>query len=100
VSGADVDRAARSYLIEKGYEKALRHRTGHSIGSRVHGFGVNLDSVEFPDDRLLGEGACFSIEPGIYLEEFGMRSEIDACIQGGRLIVSCGERQSRLLRVG
>jgi Xaa-Pro dipeptidase len=100
VSGADVDRAVRSYVIQRGYEKALRHRTGHSIGGRVHGFGVNLDAVEFPDDRRLGEGACFSIEPGIYLEEFGMRSEIDACIHEGRLIISGGERQSRLLRIG
>jgi Xaa-Pro dipeptidase len=99
-SGAAADAAVRSYLIERGYEKALRHRTGHSIGGRVHGFGVNLDSVEFPDDRPLAEGACFSIEPGVYLEEFGMRSEIDAYIHDGRLVVSGGERQSRLLRVG
>ncbi len=97
-SGAEVDRAVRERLSRLGYGSALRHRTGHSIGGRVHGFGVNLDSVEFPDDRRLGEGACFSIEPGIYLEEFGMRTEINAYIHEGRLAVSGGERQSRLLR--
>jgi Xaa-Pro aminopeptidase len=58
---------------------------------------VNLDSVEFPDRRPLGEGACFSIEPGVYMEDFGMRTEIDAYIRGGRLIVSGGERQRSLL---
>ncbi len=97
LSGADVDRAARAKLVDAGYARGIRHRTGHSIGGRVHGFGVNLDSVEFPDERTLREGACFSIEPGIYLEDFGMRSEIDGYIHDGKLTVSGGERQRRLL---
>jgi Xaa-Pro dipeptidase len=97
LSGADVDRAARAKLSDAGYARGIRHRTGHSIGGRVHGFGVNLDSVEFPDERTLREGACFSIEPGIYLEDFGMRSEIDGYIHDGKLTVSGGERQRRLL---
>ena len=100
VRGADVDRAARAVLSDRGFAGAIRHRTGHSIGGRVHGFGVNLDSVEFPDDRLLKEGACFSIEPGIYLEDFGMRTEIDCCIHRGRPVVTSGERQAALLVLG
>jgi hypothetical protein len=97
VRGAEVDRAARAVLIERGYERYIRHRTGHSIGAHVHGFGVNLDSVEFPDERLLTEGACFSIEPGIYLEEFGMRTEIDCVINDGRPRITGAARQRELL---
>ena len=97
VRGAEVDRAARAVLVRRGFEKGIRHRTGHSIGTRVHGFGVNLDSVEFPDERVITEGSCFSIEPGIYLEQFGMRTEIDCCIREGRPEVTGGERQTRLL---
>jgi Xaa-Pro dipeptidase len=99
VSGADVDRAARREIENRGLASGLRHRTGHSIGGRVHGFGVNLDSVEFPDDRLLREGSCFSVEPGVYLEEFGMRTEVDVVISKGRLAVCGGERQRSLLLV-
>lgn len=95
--GAEVDRAARAVLIERGYEPYIRHRTGHSIGARVHGYGVNLDSIEFPDERLLTEGSCFSIEPGIYREDFGMRTEVDCIIRGGRPVVTGAARQTRLL---
>jgi Xaa-Pro aminopeptidase len=97
MTGADVDAIARETLESLGFARFVRHRTGHSIGHRIHGYGVNLDSVEFPDRRPLGEGACFSIEPGVYMEDFGMRTEIDAYIRGGRLIVSGGERQRSLL---
>ena len=97
VRGADVDRAVRAVLAGRGFAHGILHRTGHSIGTRLHGFGVNLDSVEFPDERLMTEGACFSIEPGIYLERFGMRTEIDCCITDGRPVVTGGKRQTALL---
>ena len=97
VRGEDVDRAARQTIEGRGYSAGLRHRTGHSIGGRVHGFGVNLDSIEFPDRRVLRDGACFSVEPGLYGSEFGMRTEVDCCIRGGRLVVSGAERQRTLL---
>jgi Xaa-Pro dipeptidase len=100
VSGAEVDAAARAKLDGLGYAKCIRHRTGHSIGKKVHGFGVNLDCAEFPDDRPLTEGACFSIEPGLYMDDFGMRTEINAYIWNGRLVVSGNERQARLLSLG
>ena len=97
IRGRDVDEAARAAIERLGYGGGLRHRTGHSIGRRVHGYGVNLDCVEFPDDRPLREGACFSVEPGIYLEGFGMRTEVDCCIRNGGLVVTGRERQRGLL---
>jgi Xaa-Pro dipeptidase len=100
VRGAEVDAAARGKLAALGYGDFIRHRTGHSIGGRVHGFGVNLDSAEFPDTRVIPEGACFSIEPGVYLPGFGMRTEIDCLIRGGKLEITGGKRQQALLVLG
>jgi Xaa-Pro dipeptidase len=100
VAGDAADRAARGRIEALGFAAGLRHRTGHSIGTRVHGYGVNLDSVEFPDHRTLREGSCFSIEPGIYLERFGMRTEVDGIVSAGRLELTGGPRQQRLLDLG
>ncbi len=100
LSGADVDRVVRDLIGGMGFAGGLRHRTGHAIGTRVHGYGVNLDSVEFPDHRRLREGSCFSIEPGIYLDRFGMRTEVDGIVRGGRLELTGGPRQQRLLDLG
>jgi Xaa-Pro dipeptidase len=97
VTGEQVDRQVRDFLERSGYGAALRHRTGHSIDQEVHGFGVNLDSVEFPDSRLLLEGSCFSVEPGVYLDEFGMRSEINVYISRGKPVVSGKKTQFELL---
>ncbi|MDR2371154.1 MAG: aminopeptidase P family protein [Treponema sp.] len=96
-SGAGVDGVVRERLISLGYENAIRHRTGHGIDTEVHGSGVNIDSVEFPDDRLLLDGSCFSLEPGIYFSEYGLRTEIDVYIQNGKPVVSGGKRQFKLL---
>ena len=68
---------ARNHVRERGYAERFIHRTGHSIGIEVHGNGCNIDSLETIDDRQLIPRTGFSIEPGIYLEEFGVRSEID-----------------------
>lgn len=97
VSGADVDQHARSILKEHGLLSCTRHRTGHAIDTRVHGIGVNLDSVEFPDRRPLLDGSCFSIEPGIYRDEYGMHSEINAYVRDGNLVVSGGKPQQEIL---
>ncbi len=97
ITGAEVDSAVRAVLIEHGFEAALRHRTGHGIDTEDHGSGVNLDSVEFPDSRPLIEGSCFSIEPGIYLPSYGLRTEIDVYIRGGAPRISGGTPQARLL---
>lgn len=97
IRGRDVDAFCRDILIQNGYEQALRHRTGHGIDREVHGSGVNLDSVEFPDDRFLLEGSCFSIEPGLYFPSFGLRTEINGYIQNSRFHISGPSRQERLL---
>ena len=73
--------AARGSIEAAGWGAAFRHRTGHSIGWHdAHGDGVNIDDFETHDTRLLAPGASFSIEPGIYLGTFGMRSEINMVI--------------------
>ena len=75
--GAQVDRIAREYIARQGYGEQFTHRLGHSIDTEVHGDAVNLDGFETEDTRSIVPGICFSIEPGIYLPEFGVRSEID-----------------------
>ncbi len=100
IRGCDVDQETRSFLIGRGYEEGLRHRTGHGIDRECHGSGVNLDCVEFPDERFILEGSCFSIEPGIYLRDFGMRTEIDVYIEGATARVSGLEPQHSLFSCG
>jgi len=78
VRGWQADQVARQYIEAQGYGEFFTHRLGHSIGYEVHGEAVNLDSFETHDTRLIIPGIGFSIEPGIYLPEFGVRSEIDA----------------------
>jgi Xaa-Pro dipeptidase len=77
VRGADVDEVSRGYVRERGHAEHFIHRTGHSIGLEVHGNGCNIDSLETIDARQLIPRTGFSIEPGIYLKDFGVRSEID-----------------------
>ena len=77
VQGRQVDAVARDYITRHGYGDYFTHRLGHSISQEVHGDAVNLDSFETEDSRSIIPGICFSIEPGIYLPEFGVRSEID-----------------------
>ena len=79
LQGWEVDRAVRDHIAAAGFGDAFVHRTGHSIGTEVHGDGANLDDLETHDTRPLVPGLAFSIEPGIYLpaEGLGVRSEID-----------------------
>ena len=78
VQGWQADAVARAYIEERGYGDYFTHRLGHSISYEVHGEAVNLDGFETRDTRRIIPGVGFSIEPGIYLPEFGVRSEIDA----------------------
>ena len=87
LQGWQVDNAARSVINDAGYGKYFFHRTGHSIGESVHGNGVNMDGLETRDTRHLIPRTCTSIEPGIYLREFGIRSEVNVYI---------GEREARV----
>jgi Xaa-Pro aminopeptidase len=81
VHGWEVDRVCRQVIIEAGYGDYFTHRTGHSLGEQVHGWGANLDDFETKDERLLLPGSGFTIEPGIYLPgEFGVRLEHDVYI--------------------
>jgi Xaa-Pro dipeptidase len=80
VHGWEVDRAARSVIEKARYGKYFVHRTGHSIGMDVHGNGANMDGLETRDDRCLVPHTCFSVEPGIYLPEFGIRSEVNVYV--------------------
>ena len=79
--GYEVDDAARSYIQEQGLGDYFFHRTGHSIGSDVHGTGANMDNLETREERLVLPRTCFSIEPGIYLPEFGVRSELNMLVR-------------------
>ena len=80
LEGWQVDRAARSVIEKAGYGKYFFHRTGHSIGEQVHGNGANMDGLETHDVRHLIARTCNSIEPGIYLPEFGVRTEVNIYI--------------------
>ena len=82
IHGYEVDDCVRAYITEKGYGDFFIHRTGHNIGTVIHGNGVNLDNLETRDARALISGICFSIEPGIYLTDFGVRTEIDVFLAG------------------
>ena len=81
IAGWEVDRAVRNYIKSAGFEQYFIHRTGHSIGSDVHANGANMDDLEIHDERRILPNSCFSIEPGIYLPEFGVRSEVNMLIR-------------------
>ncbi|MEZ5361597.1 MAG: M24 family metallopeptidase [Bryobacterales bacterium] len=98
IAGWEVDDVTRGVITAAGYGEAFVHRTGHSIGENVHGNGVNIDNLETRDERPIVPGVCFSIEPGVYLPEFGVRSEIDCFVlEGGAK--ATGEVQRELVRV-
>lgn len=88
VHGYEVDRAVRKVISDAGYGDQFIHRTGHSLGRLVHDVGPNIDDLETQDRRRLQEGAAFTIEPGVYLTRFGIRSEINVIIQNQRAVVT------------
>jgi Xaa-Pro dipeptidase len=96
IRGFEVDDATRNYIRGRGYANAFVHRTGHSIGQEIHGSGANMDNFETHDERRIIPGLCFSIEPGIYLEDFGVRSEIDMFVDELSASVT-GEMQDALV---
>jgi len=98
ICGWEVDKAVHDYIAAKGYGPQIFHRTGHSITSEIHGNGANLDNLETKDDRLILPNTCFSVEPGIYLPEFGVRSEIDMMVRDGKAEVT-GRIQNELVLI-
>jgi Xaa-Pro aminopeptidase len=96
--GWEVDQAARDVIQQAGYGEQFVHRTGHNIGQETHGNGANMDNLETREERLVLPRTCFSIEPGIYLPEFGVRSEVNVFIGADRKVhVTGGALQTEVV---
>ena len=96
--GFEVDDAVAGYIQTCGYGNNIRHRTGHSIGREVHGVGANIDNMETHDERPIIPWTCFSIEPALYLPDFGVRTEINLFVEerGARVT---GEMQTEFVKL-
>ncbi len=99
ICGYEVDDACRNHIRAAGEVEYFVHRTGHSIGEEVHGTGANMDNLETHDVRRILPGSLFSVEPGLYYKDYGVRSEIDMFVSATEAIVT-GEMQKSLLRIG
>jgi Xaa-Pro aminopeptidase len=100
LQGWQVDQATREVIEQAGYGDYFCHRTGHSIGQETHGNGANMDNLETKEERRVMRRTCFSIEPGIYLPEFGVRSEVDVFVdKDGKVHVTGGEPQTEVHRI-
>ncbi|MBX9573096.1 MAG: M24 family metallopeptidase [Candidatus Obscuribacterales bacterium] len=97
--GWEVDEAARNTIKDKGYGEYFIHRTGHSIGLEVHANGANMDNLETKEERKVLPNTCFSIEPGVYLKEFGVRSEIDVYVGEGEVVVAASPIQTEIIPI-
>jgi len=98
LQGWEVDQAARGHIAKAGYGQQFVHRTGHSIGVDVHANGANMDDLEVHDERLIIPNSCFSIEPGIYFPDFGVRSEVNMLVRKGSAEVT-GKIQNELVNI-
>jgi Xaa-Pro aminopeptidase len=96
IKGFEVDDAVRGHIEKKRFAQYFTHRTGHSIGRETHGNGANMDNFESHDERSVIPWTCFSIEPGVYLPEFGVRTEINMFIAEDNARVT-GEVQRELV---
>ena len=98
LQGWQVDDATRAVIEKAGYGDAFCHRTGHSIGQETHGNGANMDNLETHEERRVLPRNCFSIEPGIYLPEFGIRSEVNVFVDAAEQVhVTGGAPQTQVL---
>ena len=98
IAGFEADDAARSVIERAGYGRFFTHRTGHNIGTALHGSGAHLDNLETHDERRILPFTCFSVEPGIYLPEFGVRSEVNM-MTGAHEAKVTGKVQEELARI-
>jgi Xaa-Pro aminopeptidase len=96
ISGWQVDDPVRESIIKAGFGEKFVHRTGHSIGTEVHANGANMDNLEVHDERRILPNSCFSIEPGVYLPEFGVRSEVNMLVRSGHAEVT-GRMQNEIV---
>lgn len=97
--GWQIDAATREVIDNAGYGKFFNHRTGHNIGQETHGNGAHMDNLETREDRRVIANTCFSIEPGIYQEEFGVRSEINVYISPENEVIVTGGLQTEVLPI-
>ena len=97
--GCDVDDVARAFIRDRGYDRFFIHRTGHNVGREVHGNGAHLDNLETRDERRLIPRTGFTIEPGVYLPEYGIRSEVNLYIaeNGAEVTTSVQDRITPIL---
>ena len=95
VAGYEVDQISRDYIKEAGFAEYFVHRTGHNIAVDVspHGPGVNIDNYESHDTREIIDGVTFSLEPGVYAPDFGMRSETNVYIKDRQPIYVAGHQE-------
>lgn len=98
IAGWQADDAARAVIKDAGYGEYFTHRTGHNIGNMLHGNGAHLDNLETHDERLILPNTCFSVEPGVYLDTFGVRSEVNMMATPGKAVVT-GRVQQELVRI-
>ena len=98
IAGWEVDRAVRGHIKKAGYADYFIHRTGHAIGTDVHANGANMDDLEIHDERRILPNSCFSIEPGIYLKDFGVRSEVNVLVRQGKAEVT-GKIQREIVTI-
>jgi Xaa-Pro aminopeptidase len=100
LQGWEVDQATRDVIDGAGYGQYFCHRTGHSIGTETHGNGANMDNLETREERRVLPRTCFSVEPGIYLPEFGVRSEVNVFVDGqSQVHVTGGKPQTKVLPI-
>lgn len=98
IAGWEVDRATRDHINQAGFGDYFIHRTGHSIGTDVHSNGANMDDLEIHDERQILPNSCFSVEPGIYLPQFGVRSEVNVIVRPKAAEVT-GKIQSEIVTI-
>jgi Xaa-Pro dipeptidase len=100
LQGGTVDDATRQVIVDAGYGEFFTHRTGHNIGQEVHGNGAHMDNLETRDERHVMRRTCFSIEPGIYLSDFGVRSEVNVFVDAaGKVHVTGGPLQTEVVPI-
>ncbi len=98
VAGWEPDAAARAVIVQAGFGAQFTHRTGHNIATELHGAGAHLDDLETHDERRILPHTCFSIEPGVYLDSFGIRSEVNMITSATEAVVT-GRVQQELVRI-
>jgi Xaa-Pro aminopeptidase len=99
IQGWEVDDAARKVIDAAGYGGHFIHRTGHNIGQEVHGNGAHMDNLETHEERLILPRTCFSVEPGIYFDDFGIRSEVNVFVDASGAVHVTGGLQDRVVPI-